>query len=69
MESIRLKIDELRQKALAGTMTLEDCKAAIELCRLHRGKAVVRPPGGEAKKSASKSPAVRVNTENLLKGL
>jgi hypothetical protein len=69
MEDIRLKIDELRQKALAGTMTIEDCKTAVELCRLHRGKAAVRPPGSEATKRLSKSPTPRVSSETLLKGL
>jgi hypothetical protein len=65
-EELRNWIEQMRQKALRGEMTLDDAKAAVAYCREHRGKSAVRTP------SASKPAApkiLNVSSKDLLKGL
>jgi hypothetical protein len=61
---VQLEVDRLRQKALRGeTMTLEECKRAVALCRAHRLKT--RPA-----LAGAKDPSIpRLSAADILKGL
>ena len=68
MEDIKMKVDELRQKALAGTMSFEEVKAAVAFCREHRLKSgSSRPPAKPAKAAVSLTP--KLSADDLLGGL
>ena len=58
----QLRISELREKAKAGTLTIDECKEGIAFLRQER---LAMPP------SASKSRAAKVpvNADDLLKDL
>lgn len=62
MEDLKAQVDLLRQKALRGDLTLEECKKAVEFCRMHRGRVVSRPTKGKAS-------TLGVSSDDLLKGL
>ena len=56
----QMRIAELRQKALAGNLTLEETKEAIAFLRQER---VAQPPSSSGSKKAA---AAAVNVDNLL---
>lgn len=70
MEDIKMKVDELRQKALAGTMSFDEVKAAVAFCREHRLKSgSSRPPTATKATKAALAGVPKLSADDLLGGL
>ncbi len=70
MEDIKMKVDELRQKALANTMSFDEVKAAVAFCREHRLKSgSSRPPSAAKSAKPSLVGVPKLSADDLLGGL
>ena len=70
MEDIKMKVEDLRMKALAGTMSFDEVKAAVAFCREHRLKSGSSRPSTAAKSSKPSLVGVpKLSADDLLGGL
>ena len=70
MEDIKMKVDELRRKALANTMSFDEVKAAVAFCREQRLKSgSSRPPSKTAARKPDLLGVPKLSADDLLGGL